>query len=494
MLSIMNIQFGNNKNNTDKVKKIYNQGNIITARPKTAKYPYKILSIREFPKLQCDDIFKEKTKVIINNNNNKYKIQKSFSFVEDSKTSKKQKLKNKNYFNQSSHENNILFTSNQKIEKYGVDAKIRKIFSATQRKTNLFQNNNNDIFNKEIDIKKNTKLLKKGIEGINDNNKKKVSSYSMSKYIEKYIDKGLLKSNKNLTTNNNYNTNYDIFNDDNTQVIQFLSEVINTDHYNNNYNFNTTNNIIKKYNKNKNKNTTRNLIIKRYYKTNHNKISLSYTKNSIKELKPLIINCKDQSNFFKLKKENNRKNMLSKYNNKFEKEIKLKKNKSSKISTTKNQTENNILIKRPLSIETNKKYEGIKTMKKEEKKNNNNINKNITCNDDKDKIKKTIKNFRISNKYRKKLRFSKDIKIKNKQKKSIKNNDINNINNEFLNYVNNIKNDKLHYNNKTKYYRGFRSGKNSDIYDYIINPKESEGIITNEVTNNDYIEYKSINQ
>ena len=31
MLSIMNIQFGKNKNNTNKVKKVYNQGTIITA-------------------------------------------------------------------------------------------------------------------------------------------------------------------------------------------------------------------------------------------------------------------------------------------------------------------------------------------------------------------------------------------------------------------------------------------------------------------------------
>ena len=160
----MNIQFGNNKNNTNKVKKIYNQGNIITARPQTAKYPYKILSIKEFPKPKCEDILKErKAKLKIN-------MKKSFSFIEDSKTgyNKKNQIKKKNLFNHSSLGNNkVLFTNNHGHEK------IRKIFSASQRKTNLFSINNNDNEFYIDEIKKNNELLKKrGIEVNNDNKKK----------------------------------------------------------------------------------------------------------------------------------------------------------------------------------------------------------------------------------------------------------------------------------------------------------------------------------
>ena len=486
----MNIQFGNNKNNTNKVKKIYNQGNIITARHQTAKYPYKILSIKEFPKPKCEDILKErKAKLKIN-------MIKSFSFIEDSKTgyNKKNQIKKKNLFNHSSMGNNkVLFTNNHN---HGHE-KIRKIFSASQRKTNLFSINNNDNDNEfYIDkIKKNNELLKKrGIE-VNNDNKKKVSSYSMSKYIEKYIDKRFFnnknKSNKSLNLiTNNYSDIYRINNDDNTQVMQFLSEVINTEYFNNNnnnhnHNFNTTNNIIKKYNKNKN-NITRNFIIKRYYKKNKNKIRLSYTKNTINELKPLIINFKEKFNSIHNKKEKNKNNNFWKYN--IKNEIKLKKNKFSKNSSVKNHTENNILINNPLSIETNKKVEKIKNLEKTEgegdgdgKKKCEIVSNNITSNIDKEKDKnKIIRKFKINNnKNKKKLRFSKDIKIKNKKKKIFKNNE---VKNGFLNYV-----------NKTKYYRGLKYGKNSDIYDYLITPKESEGI-TDEVTKNDYIEYKSINQ
>ena len=139
-------------------------------------------------------------------------------------------------------------------------------------------------------------MLKNVKEG-NYDNKKKVSSYSLSKYIEKYIDKNFLDNNKKNKNKNIYhNINSDIYNqlnnDDNSQIINFLSEVINTENIKNNYkyNFHTTSNILTNYNKNNKKATTRNLIIKRHYKNNKNQISLSYTKNINNELKPLIIN------------------------------------------------------------------------------------------------------------------------------------------------------------------------------------------------------------
>ena len=45
MLSVVNIKFGNNNNN--KVKKIYNKGDIILVRPQNMRYPYKIISVKE---------------------------------------------------------------------------------------------------------------------------------------------------------------------------------------------------------------------------------------------------------------------------------------------------------------------------------------------------------------------------------------------------------------------------------------------------------------
>ena len=64
MLSFINIKFGNINNN--KVKKIYNKGDIILIRPPNIKYPYKILSIKE-KKMNLD----QRIKVLKNNNKQK---------------------------------------------------------------------------------------------------------------------------------------------------------------------------------------------------------------------------------------------------------------------------------------------------------------------------------------------------------------------------------------------------------------------------------------
>ena len=477
----MNIQFGRSKNNTNKVKKIYNKGTIITARPQTAKYPYKILSIREFPKPNYQDAKKVKIPKSNKNyiiNNHKNTMVKSLSFLDGSR--KIREIKTNGLFNQSSLDNNKIWKNKPNFNIFG-DVKRRKIFSASQRKNNDLSSINNE-HNTEM-LEKNRKLLiKSDIEEKNDN-KKKVSSYSMSKYIEKYIDMKILNNNKkiNVNTQNNSKINLDIYNkinnDDNNQIIHFLSEVINTDNLsskiNNNiykYNFNTTNNILNNFNKNKNKNLTRNQILKKIYSKNRKTISLSYTKNSINELKPSIINFRKRNKFIK---EQNKNVFLQ---NKKKNEIKLQKNKSSKIPIVTHKTENNVIFNSPIAIEANKKDKND-CLAKEERENNNKNN--------------NIEKFKLKNKYKRKFKFGKNIKFKNKKKKVVQSH--HEINNGFLKYTNTIKIENFNYIDNTNNQKSIKYRKNSDIYDYLISPKNYAGII-DETTKNDNFEFKSINQ
>ena len=308
----------------------------------------------------------------------------------------------------------------------------------------------------------------------------------MNKYIENFIDKRILDVNKkpivSYVTNQNINSNIynKMNNDDNSKIIHFLSEVINTENLHNNINYNTTNNIYRGFNKNKNKNFTRNLIIKKYYNNNKHKVSLSYTKNTINGLKPLVINFKENLKIFNYKKESNKinNNNFLHYKNKYGSEIKLKKNKSSKIQIINHKTENNITLSRPIRIKINKKTKKNNYFENEEIKNNI-INKNNFT--DKNKIK---------NKYKRKFKFNKDIKFKSKKKKSYKNHEING----FLKYVNNIKNEKFNFIYNSNNQKGCKYKKNGDIYDYIVSPKNSNRII-DETNKNDYNdENKSITQ
>jgi hypothetical protein len=267
----MNIQFGNNKNNTNRIKKIYNQGDIITARPQTSKYPYKILSIKESPRNLLDDILKIKNpkKNSMHTLNNIYTIKKSFSYVGTFlKGNKIKKLQSKKKFNKSFYDNNYIFSPNRKADYLG---------------DNIFQLNNES---NEKESNSNRKyFIRRGYSSTNCINKKKVSSYSMSKYVEKYINKNHLnnsKSNNNIINKGHNNDLYQInFDDNNNQIIHFLSEVINTEILNNNGVYKTTNNI-SKYNVKK-KTNTRNLIIQNYYNNFLNKINENH------EIQPIII-------------------------------------------------------------------------------------------------------------------------------------------------------------------------------------------------------------
>ena len=488
----MNIQFGKNKNNTNKVKKIYNQGDIITARPQTAKYPYKILSIKEFPHPFCDDIIK--TKKSIKNNiytiDNIYTMKKSFSYVGNCQKGnlKKNELKSKYRFNQSSYDNNYILATNYKKNDCFKDKKLIKIFSINSGKKDLLSINSDNNKNRKLNIQR-------GFSG-NASNKKKVSSYSMSKYIEKYNlnnNKNLIintNTNENINSNNYNNDKYKINYDDNIQVQHFLSEVINTEFLNNNYIYHTTNNILKNYNKNKS--NTRNLIINHYYNNNNqNKISLS------NELKPIII--KEKIDFLRDINDNTKTNNFLNNKKKLEIGIKLRKNKSSKIPQTKHKTENyvhnnNIIIisniinnnndikknKKSLSIETDKTISKEKYKEKEKKdkkiiedkkeKKDKKNKKDFSVSKEKNKSNRI--RFRIKNKYKKKFKFHQELSIKNRKKKIFKSHE---INNGFLKYF-----------SKSNNYRGLKYKKNSDIFDILYLPQESEK--NDEILNKDYNE------
>jgi hypothetical protein len=321
----------------------------------------------------------------------------------------------------------------------------------------------------------------------------------MSKYIEKYINNGSnngknsgynKSTTKSININHSNNNAYKINDDDNTQIIHFLSEIINTEKLNKNIIYQTTSNIIKSYNKNKNKNNTRNLIIKKYYYNNKNKISLGDGKNPYDDIKPVIINAKETINLSKINKNKKyyKSNDFLLYKKKFENTTKLSKN--LKISSFNSKTENNEK-KRAFSIETEKSIFKKKEKSKEKTKENNNDNdknkKDRGFHIDKNKI-KNIK-YKIKNKHKRKLKLNKEFKVKNKKRSNIfKNHE---INNGFLKYLNHFKKDK-NYIGKSNNYRGIRYGKNSDIYDYLLLPKESEK--NDEALNKDYTEFKSVNQ
>ena len=455
MLNIINIQFGNSKNNTNKVKKVYNQGNIITARPQTTKYPYKILSIRKFPEPNFKESKNPKTPknnfIYKNSNlyttNNICTLKKSFSFKEEFRP-KKSDIKSKNGFNRSSFgKNNDIFYNH--YEKNGNLNMFKAYYSTQRRNENLLSMKYNI---KDFNFKNNKGLFMKRV---NSDYKKKVSSFSMNKYIENYVDKTKIKDKAyNSTLNINENT-YSLINnndDDNIQIINFLSEVINTEilKKKNNTNFShnnyyTTNNI---YNSNiNNKDFTRNLIIKRHNSNYQNKASLSNSKNANNEIKPIIINIKKKFGLIIQKTEHQK--YKNSFRNNIENNIKFRKNQSSRLTTIKKSKENNMSKYRPLSA----------TNKNVLKENNLNVEKNNKIDDNKNE------KFIIKTKCKKKFKFNKNITFKNKKKKMFNSHD----NSEFQKYLIDL-NNKFNSPSNHK----FENKKNSDIYQYIIVPKENE--------------------
>ena len=458
MLNIINIQFEGNKNTDYRIKKENNQGNIVSSRPKTVKHPYKIISVKEFPRKNFEISKNSKNKFLqkgtnLDTLNNINKKKKNISFIEEN-SSNRNNIQYKHIFDHSSFINNKdLFLNYKYINLY--DRKIKVFLKSQKRKDNLLKNKVN-----EIDFKNNKKFVnKRSITSY----KKKVSSFSMNKYIENYIEKDkineLKHNNKSLNTFESIYLNKD--DDYNNQVIKFLSDRINKDNlkrnytsYNNNYNYNhkkkfhTTNNIINKNGKN-----TRSLMIKRFYKNYPNNMTLNLSKNKNIELKPYVVSLKEKFGLF------DGANSISNYNfrKNYEYHIHSQKKQSARISSSKGPTENNIPKYRPLSAKIDYSI-----------KDRNIINISV------DKDKKVDKNS--SRKF--KIRIKTKSKKKKKYKIKIKKNWI----------------FRSHENNSIckKYNRVFESEKNSDIFDYLIYPKDSENKI-NEKDNNNFIEFAQDN-
>ena len=499
MLNILNIQFGRNKNNTDKVKKIYNQGNIITARPKTSKFPYKILSVKESPKINFDEKKTEKknTKYIFMNKLtylysiiDQNQMKKSFSFKDKSLTKKynRNKLKSKQIFEQSSIDNNFSkFSYNNKNEfnNYKIN---KKLFFESKAKSPEIEKN------KKVPILNNDKKLFINIKKGNDSNKPKISSYNMSRYNEIYIKNNKEKSmnkidnpnSKNIYSNMIKNNNNN--NEDNIQVMNFLSEIVNYGNLKNNFkeNYNnyyyTTNNIF--INNFKNKNNARNLILDKQFDNYKNKVNISYDKKP--KIKPIIINMK--GNFDIDDNRENNKNYNNTYKKKiFESDIKLKKVKSPGLSTDKSK-----------EIKSEKKYNSFRPFSafnneeiKKNKSNKNMVSKDMDKDKDIKEDKDNIEKFKIKSLSKKKLIFKKEAKIKNKKSKIFKSYEINNGYQKYLDNLNN--HNKFLFNYKSNESSRLEFKKNLDIYNYIVLPKEAEGII-DETSYRDHTEYKPVNK
>lgn len=465
MLNIINIQFGKNKKVDYKIKKVSNQGNNFPSRPQTAKYPYKIISIKEFPKTNFEIAKSSNNKFLqrgtnLDTLNSINKMKKNFSFIEEKK-SNRNNIKYKHIFDHSSFINNKDLLLNYKSNNL-YERKI-KVFSTSQKKKgNLLKAKTN-----EFDFKKNKKFVNKRV---NTSYKKKVSSFSMNKYIENYIEKDKINELKhNSKSLNAFESTY--FNNDdddsNFQVMKFLSEAVkkeklkrnytndnnlyfhennDTYNYNKNTNFHTTNNII-----NTKGNNTRNLMIKRFSNNYPNNMTLSFSNNKNNELKPYVININekfglnDSTNF----NYNSRKN--------YENSIHSQRKQSSRVSPSKRPPEFNLPKYRPLSAKTNYTIRDRSIL-------------NIST----DKGKKTDKNntrkFKI--KIKTKSKKKKKYKIKTKKNKTF----------------------RFHENNKIlkKYKRVFECEKNSDIFDYLLLPKDSENKVY-EKENKNIIEFAYVN-
>ena len=457
MLNIINIQFGRNKNNDYIIKNENNIGNIIPSRPQTAKHPYKIISIKEFPRKNFEIEKSSKNKFLqrgsmLDTLNNMNKMKKNISSIEESR-SNRNNINYKQIFDHSSFINNRDLFLNYKYNNL-YEKKIKVFSKSPKRKDNLLKNKIN-----EFDFKKNKKFVNKRA---NTSYKKKVSSFSMNKYIENYIEKDkineLKHNNKSLNTFESTYLNND--DDYNNQVMKFLSEVINKEklkrnntsdnntYYNHSKKFHTTNNII-----NKNSKNARNLMIKRVSNNYPNHMTLIFPKNKNIELKPYVINIKEKFGFTDSANSNSNYNFRKNY----EYHIHFQKKQSARISPSKRQNGNNIPKYRPLSAKINDSIKERNIM-------------NISV----DKNKKVDKNH--SRKF--KIRIKTKSKKKKKYKIKVKKNRL----------FRSCQNNNIH----KKYNRVFECEKNSDIFDYLILPKDSENKI-NGKDNNNFLEFAHLN-
>jgi len=398
------MKFGNNNNN--KIKKIYNKGDIILVRPQNMRYPYKIISIKE-KKLK----FAQNIKIVRIQNQNKLFTLNDICSI--SNFGNPSPLNKTNQINNSTVKD-IKNRNNNQLKKYNSEIAIRKKIIDLEKQ-------------REINIKENTRQ-----KNLDENFflKKKGLSHNNSKFFDNFFK----DNNKNLKININSNNK-----EESLKFFYYDSTLINNEQskkcYKLKYDQLTSGIILSDCNE-------KNLIFKRNF-------------DNIKNTKHIL----------------NRNDRMSKLKGlktfKSNKDIKLKRQKSSKIETLKPHEKMMCKTKRPYSTDNRKRSQRINfDLKNASKKYKLEENKNFN---EKDKFKK----------YKKKLKIQKDIKTME-------------LNNGLLNYLNEA--NKVAQPNVIKLNKliELKPRKNLDIFDYIVLPQKSEDIYNQKENFKDFTEFKSM--
>ena len=407
MLSVVNIKFGNNNNN--KVKKIYNKGDIILVRPQNMRYPYKIISVKE-KKIKIAENMKI---VKIKNQNKLFTLNDICSISNFGNPSP---MNNTNQINNSIGKDNFIIRNSNKLKKYNSEIAIRKKIIEIEKQKEI-NNNKENIRQRNFDD--NFFLKKKGL------------SYNNSKFGD------------NFFKNNNKNLKININSDNKEETLKFFyydSTLINNE---------------------KNK---------KCYRLKYDQLTSGIIRSDCNE-KNLIFK-RNFDNIKNIKQIKNRNDRMLKVKGmkafKSNKDIKLRRQKSTKIEGIKSHEKITIKTKRPYSTDNRKRHQRINfELKIGNKKYKLEENKNFLEKDNK---------FR---KEKKKFKIQKELKTMES-------------NNGFLNYLNEVNKGFQQNVIKLNKFIELKSRKNSDIFDYIVLPQKSEDIYNNKKNYKDFTEFKSM--
>ena len=407
MLSVVNIKFGNNNNN--KVKKIYNKGDIILVRPQNMRYPYKIISVKE-KKIKIAENIKI---VKIQNQNKLFTLNDICSISNFGNPSPMNKT---NQINNSIGKDNFIIRNSNKLKKYNSEIAIRKKIIEIEKQKEI-NNNKENIRQRNFDD--NFFLKKKGL------------SYNNSKFAD------------NFFKNNNKNLKININSDNKEETLKFFyydSTLINNE---------------------KNK---------KCYRLKYDQLTSGIIRSDCNE-KNLIFK-RNFDNIKNIKQIKNRNDRMLKVKGmkafKSNKDIKLRRQKSTKIEGIKSHEKITIKTKRPYSTDNRKRHQRINfELKIANKKYKLEENKNFLEKDNK---------FR---KEKKKFKIQKELKTMES-------------NNGFLNYLNEVNKGFQQNVIKLNKFIELKSRKNSDIFDYIVLPQKSEDIYSNKTNYKDFTEFKSM--
>ena len=333
MLSVVNIKFGNNNNN--KVKKIYNKGDIILVRPQNMRYPYKIISVKE-----------KKIKIAENIKLVKIQSQNKLFTLNDicsiSNFGNPSPMNNTNQINNSIGKDNFIIRNSNKLKKYNSEIAIRKKIIEIEKQKEI-NNNKENIRQRNFDD--NFFLKKKGL------------SYNNSKFAD------------NFFKNNNKNLKININSDNKEETLKFFyydSTLINNE---------------------KNK---------KCYRLKYDQLTSGIIRSDCNE-KNLIFK-RNFDNIKNIKQIKNRNDRMLKVkgmkNFKSNKDIKLRRQKSTKIEGIKSHEKITIKTKRPYSTDNRKRHQRINfELKIANKKYKLEENKNFLEKDN--KFRKEKKKFKI---------------------------------------------------------------------------------------------------